>query len=371
MARHGLPAELSAENKALVPYWQRELTEDSRLMAALERDVTKTVEVLTAIGEGRAVDYDRLRGTRNVDMMAPSYYTIAEDLQRYPDRATHSVVVIRDDKNRSASVIIPSGASLDVKNDTPDLSKNHLVIALKKEKYDDIHFYNASGALALIQPNDYFIGKRVEVCQLDGFTLTTTAQLDLSAEIERSHQVSLSHVELFNDMNSSKFLLIIPDGEKPITVYPDQRDVASMEESKNSPAYDAVRETIGRKYYDLVRKNPELNANLLMPVAKEQDCCKLSDVNISKDKYKPDTYLLSAVIDGKEVNTKEMSPLEGQYFWLVDDKEMYKLRLAAHLFGDKLGIGEGLGAAQFPDGEKASGEDCQQSDERTTGMKRS
>ena len=45
MTRQGLPAILSKESEKLVPYWQRELTENPKMLGVLERDVNNAVEM--------------------------------------------------------------------------------------------------------------------------------------------------------------------------------------------------------------------------------------------------------------------------------------------------------------------------------------
>lgn len=46
MTRQGLPAILSKESEKLVPYWQRELTENPKMLGVLERDVNNAVETI-------------------------------------------------------------------------------------------------------------------------------------------------------------------------------------------------------------------------------------------------------------------------------------------------------------------------------------
>lgn len=49
MTRQGLPAILSKESEKLVPYWQRELTENPKMLGVLERDVNNAVETIDSI----------------------------------------------------------------------------------------------------------------------------------------------------------------------------------------------------------------------------------------------------------------------------------------------------------------------------------
>lgn len=46
MARQGLPATLSKESQKLIPYWERELKENPKMVGVIERDVNNAVETI-------------------------------------------------------------------------------------------------------------------------------------------------------------------------------------------------------------------------------------------------------------------------------------------------------------------------------------
>lgn len=62
MARQGLPATLSKESQKLIPYWERELKENPKMVGVIERDVNNAVETIDNLIANRKVDYKAIRG---------------------------------------------------------------------------------------------------------------------------------------------------------------------------------------------------------------------------------------------------------------------------------------------------------------------
>ena len=354
MVRRGYPATLSADNRPLCDYWLREVKECPALAQRLEADVNKTVAVMEAVTNGERVDYTMLRELPSFDIVDDLHYSIANELSAIPDAAHHQVVVIRDEKNASAAVILPQGASQVLNNEAEAMSRNSFILALRDNGIDNVTFYNAGGMLALVKPNDFFADKTAEVCRIDGYLLTTVDSLALEGEIIRSRQVQLRQVELVPDNNDRNFLLIIPYDGEPLTVYPDKKDVTLLQEHSSQADYDDVREAVGRKYYKMLQKHPELDQHLLSPETLGVDMHRISDVKISKDKANPGAYILSAVINGETFESRDITPFEQRSLWLVPDTEVYKMCLAAQKFNKELGIDEGLGDARFHTGAESA-----------------
>ena len=112
--------------------------------------------------------------------------------------------------------------------------------------------------------------------------------------------------------------------------------------------------TLGKKYYNIILKHPEFKADILMPKPVDVDMSRLSNVNIRKDRQ-TNTWMLFADIDNVHQTPVPIDKLQADRFWLVDDKEMYKLRLAANLLAEKLGYSEGRDPAQFRGSEEGVG----------------
>ena len=361
MSREGLPASLSKESLELVPYWERELKESPALVNNIERDVNNAVEVLDKIKNGEAVDYTVLRGEKAFDAARPKLYTIASDLATIPNADTKEVVIVKDMQKKSAAVILPAGASLEVNNEISGMSKNRYVIALRKEGFENVQFYNAGGMLGLNQSNEFFADKTVDVAKLKQYDIVTIQHIDLTEEIERTSKVDIEKVSITRDDRNNPLLYVKPAEGEPFTVYPEPSDVKMFFQSFRTQEFDNVREALGQKYYGLVLRHPDLKRNVLMPdIAEGIDLSRITKVNITKDKYKENTTVIFATIDGEPQKPVELSNLQAQRFWLVPDQDMYKLSVAAQIWQEKLSVGQGQsedGQAQFRDHHEGSGVD--------------
>ena len=115
-----------------------------------------------------------------------------------------------------------------------------------------------------------------------------------------------------------------------------------------------------QRYYARVLRHPDLKREVMMPDVEGIDLSRITKVNITKDKYKENTTIIFATIDGEAQKPKELSELQAKRFWLVDDQDMYKLDVAAQLWQEKLSICNGQsedGQAQFRDHHEGSGVD--------------
>lgn len=358
MSRHGYPATLSKENMDLVPYWERELKESPVLMDLIERDVNRAVEVLDKIKNGETVDYSAIRGEKAFDAARPKLYTIASELAAIPNANTKEVVIVKDSQKKSAAVILPAGASLEVNNEVPGLNKNRFVIALRKQGFDDVQFYNAGGALGLNQSNEFFADKTVEIAKLKQYEIITIESIDLTEEIERTSKVDIEKVSITRDDKNNPLLYVKPTDGESFTVYPEPADVKTFFQAFRTQEFDSVRESLGQKYYSLVLRHPDLKRNVLMPdISEDIDLSRITKVNITKDKYKENTTIIFATIDGESQKPVELSKLQAQRFWLVDDQDMYKLAIAAQIWQEKLNVNQGQsedGQAQFRDNHEGS-----------------
>ena len=341
MTRMGLPATISKENRELIPYWERELKEDPKLLDAVERDVNKTIQVLDKISAGEKVDYAVLRGERPMQTAKPRMYTIASELATIPNIEHKQVVVVRDQQNKSAAVILPAGASLEMNNEVPGMNKNRFVIALRNEGIEDVRFYNAGGSLGLNQPNEFFAGKDVDVAHLKQYTLVRDETVDLSQELARSNKVDIEKVSAIkNDQNEWVFYVKPVEGEA-ITIQPEASDLSKFFSSYQTPQFDAVREELAQKYYGLAQQHPEYKQNFLMPKVENIDLERIKQVHIQKDKFDENKIYVTCLVDDQRVNTRiDRDSPEWQRFWLVDDKTGYKVNLAAKLFEAELNKGQ-------------------------------
>ena len=165
------------------------------------------------------------------------------------------------------------------------------------------------------------------------YDLQVVENIDLSEEIERSLKVDLEQVQVTFDDNMHAVLYVKPVDGESFTVYPEPSDVKLFFDNVRSPEFDSIRENLGQKYYGLVARHPDLKTDVLMPkVSADLDLSRISKVNITKDRYKPESTIIFATIDGQQQKPIELSQIEAQRYWLVDDKNLYKLLVAAQKF---------------------------------------
>ena len=347
LAHQGLPAKLSDDSLELVPYWERELKEDPKLMERLETDVTNAMKAVNAMRNGEEVDYSAMRGEKSVEAMRPKFYTIATEIANIPSAESRKVVIVRDDAAKSAAIVLPAGASLEKNNELPGMNKSRFALALKKQGIEDIQFYNAGGALGLQQPNEFFADKEIQVAHLKNYELIVDEKLNVKEEIARTSKVEIQDVRLIRDDNDKHILYVRAAGEKPFTIYPERKDIELMKGSikKIDPA---VKDVIGQKYYAFAQKHPELKVDIFTPKIGEVDLSRIQKVSIGKDKYKEGKFVILATIDNELVHSS-VSKVQFDRMWLAGDLDLYKKQLAAVIFGEKLGLTEGAAVAQFPD----------------------
>lgn len=191
MVRQGLPATLSKESQKLIPYWERELKENPKMVGVIERDVNNAVETIDNLIANRKVDYKAIRGQLPPKMITDKAenYSLAADLAKLPSIDTKEVVVIRDRKANKVDVILPAGASVEANNEVPGMRKDRISIALKKEGFNEVKFYNAGGSLGLNKPNSYFEGKDVSLNQLKQYQLVNHKTIEVAQQPKQENKV--------------------------------------------------------------------------------------------------------------------------------------------------------------------------------------
>jgi hypothetical protein len=165
--------------------------------------------------------------------------------------------VVTDKEEKTAAVILPAGASLEVNNEIPGMNKSRIATALQKEGIngDNITFHNAGGALGLRQPNSFFEGKEVMVNRLKQYKLIPMTRLDVSALV--GQKADIEKVNIFPDEDNNYAIFVKARNEKAMTMYPAKEDITLYFNSLKDPAGDKVRNEIGQKYYQLAKEHPE------------------------------------------------------------------------------------------------------------------
>ena len=157
-------------------------------------------------------------------------------------------------------------------------------------------------------------------------------------QVEQSSKISAT-VNMIQDDDKRWALFIKPEGEKGFAVYPEKDDVGRYFGSarKNGGVPDeGLRQELAQKYYARVTKDPALKADLFKTMETDIDLSDIMKVNIIRQKD-DNKILCYAEIKGIEnPEPRAVSPSQWQRMWLADDKNDYKVNLAATLFADIL-----------------------------------
>lgn len=332
MARQGLPAILSKENEKLIPYWEREIKENSKLLGIVERDVNNAVETIDNLVAKRKVDYEAIRGQLpGKTMENPSKYSISQDLAKLPNIETKEIVVVKDILRKEADVILPAGASLEVNNEVPGMRKDRITIALKKEGIDDVRFYNAGGSLGLNKPNSYFQGKEVTLNNLKQYELVLHHTLDVEKQAAPKKEVIIKNFQAIKDDNGRYAFFIKPENEPSFSVYPAKEHLNTFYNVIKTDKQAIVHNALAQRYYEMATKHPDTKLDLITPKKVDVDMKLIERPSITSSAQDAKQKLIFATINGQRVQAP-INKQQWQKMWLAEDMGAYKRALAAVIF---------------------------------------
>lgn len=334
MARQGLPATLSKESQKLIPYWERELKENPKMVGVIERDVNNAVETIDNLITKREVDYKAIRGQLPPKMITDKAenYSLAADLAKLPSIDTKEVVVIRDRKANKVDVILPAGASVEANNEVPGMRKDRISIALKKEGFDEVKFYNAGGSLGLNKPNSYFEGKDVSLNQLKQYQLVNHKTIEVAQQPKQENKVEIEHFRAIKDDYGRWAFYIKPKNEPQFSVYPPKEHMNKYFSVRNTPDEKTTRAALANKWYEVAKQFPDVRVDIVNPhPAKDIDMSRIVNPTITKSAQDPKVKLVFATIDG-ERHHAPVNETQWQRMWLADNMAEYKKAVAAVVF---------------------------------------
>ena len=341
MARQGLPAILSKENEKLIPYWEREIKENPKLLGIVERDVNNAVETIDNLVAKRKVDYESIRGQLpGKTMEKPSKYSISQDLAKLPNIETKEIVVVKDILRKEADVILPAGASLEVSNEVPGMRKDRITIALKKEGIDDVRFYNAGGSLGLNKPNSYFQGKEVTLNNLKQYELVPHHTLDVEKQAAPKKEVIIKNFQAIKDDNGRYAFFIKPENEPSFSVYPAKEHLNTFYNVIKTDKQAIVHNALAQRYYEMATKHPDTKLDLITPKKVDVDMKLIERPSITSSAQDAKQKLIFATINGRRVQAP-INKQQWQKMWLAEDMGAYKRALAAVIFEPMLKQGMG------------------------------
>lgn len=345
MMEMGMPAKISKENMGLVDYWNRELKENPCLIDAIESDVNNALDVIRKAERGEKIEYSSLKNeqqTTEMQLKMPKHYFVADEIAKHPDSEQKFVVIVRDKENKSADVVLPAGASLEVNNEVSGMSKQRIEHALQKEGFQSVKFYNPDGALGYHPDDSYFAGKDITVARLKNWQMEDISKIDVSDAVSQSKQVGFDRIQMVQDDNKRWAMYIKPEGQKAFSIYPDKADLnrffTTLKQAQDT--MDSLRVELAQKYYAMAETKPDLKVDLFgSGQHNEVDMNRIQKVNVFKAKN--DVILCAVTIDGADkLQPRVVSPSQWQRMWIAEDKNEYKKHLAATLFADILQKGQ-------------------------------
>lgn len=345
MLELGLPARLSDESLKLVEYWNRELKENPCLIDALESDVNNALEVIRKAEKGEKIEYATLRNRRQTSDMKeqlPKHYFVADEIKQHPNKDDKTIVIVIDPAKKSADVILPAGASLDVDNEIPGMNKARIGRALRREGIESVRFFNPDGALGYRPDDSYFAEKQVTLARLKNWAMETLSTLDVTSAVRRANDVNITRAEMIPDDKRRWALYIKPENKEGYSIYPDKEDVnrffSTLRQSMDN--IEKVRMELAHKYYALAEVQPDLKVDLFSTEAQDIDLNRIQRVSVYKTKQ-GETQCV-ATIDGQKMQPRSVTPQQRQRMMVAEDKTEYKRHLAATLFADVLRKGQTL-----------------------------
>lgn len=339
MLEMGLPARLSDENIKMVDYWNRELKENPNLIDAIESDVNNTLEVIRKAERGEKIEYATFRNHRQTERMQeqmPKHFFVADEIKKHPDKDNKTIVLVIDRQGKSADVILPAGASLEVNNEIKGMNKQRIQSALQKSGIEHVRFYNPDGALGYRPDDRYFAEKQIEVARLKSWTLETLSTIDAHPAVKQAYDLGFEQIQVVQDDKNRWALYIKPEGKSGYSIYPDKDDLnrffTTLKQSLDN--IDKVRGELAKKYYALAESKPELKVDLFHTSDERIDLNRIQRVAVFKTKN--GAILCAPTIDNQKPQPRSVTPQQWQRMWLAEDRNSFKQHLAATLFADLL-----------------------------------
>lgn len=342
MLELGLPAQLSDESVSLVDYWNRELKENPCLIDAIESDVNNALEVIRKAERGDKIEYATYRNHRQTEQMKeqlPKHFFVADEIRKHPNKENKTIVLVIDKEKKSADVILPAGASLEVSNEIKGMSKQRIQSALEKNGIENVRFYNPDGALGYRPDDRYFAEKQIEVARLKNWALETLSTIDAHPAVKQADKPWFEKIQMVQDDKNRWALFIKPEGKAGYSVYPEKDDLnrffTTLKQSLDN--IDKVRGELARKYYTLAESKPDLKVDLFHPADKSIDLNRIQRVAVFKTKN--GAILCAPTIDNHRLQPRSVTPQQWQRMWIAEDRNGFKQHLAATLFADVLNKG--------------------------------
>lgn len=275
LSRLGLSSKLSEQSDRLIPFWKQELAANDKLFSNIKRQVNTTAEVIDKSALGQKVDFVRIRGEykdRTLDRLKKQNLTIIRGIgdQTVDTGREKRFAVIRDKDEKRAYVIMPKNASLDWGKPTPGLSLYGINDSLEAEGFERITFHSLTGSRSLPLVNDSFVeGVTASTAVLKNKKIANEKPIDIEALREKSRLVGVKSVKAV--VKDKVWYLFVKDTDgKFAVVSPEKKDMNaywSNLDKNRKPKNPDVTKSLGKKYLDMVKRNPSMNKDFITPKA--------------------------------------------------------------------------------------------------------
>ena len=261
---------------------------------------------------------------------------MADEIKKHPDKENKPIVLVIDKQGKSADVILPAGASLEVNNEIKGMSKQRIQSALEKSGIENVRFYNPDGALGYRPDDRYFAEKQIEVARLKNWALETLSTIDAHPAVKQADKPWFEKIQMVQDDKNRWALFIKPEGNAGYSVYPEKDDLnrffTTLKQSLDN--IDKVRGELARKYYALAESKPDLKVDLFHTADESIDLNRIQRVAVFKTKN--GAILCAPTIDNRKPQPRSVTPQQWQRMWVAEDRNSFKQHLAATLFADVL-----------------------------------
>lgn len=149
---------------------------------------------------------------------------------------------------------------------------------------------------------------------------------------------TFTQISMLKDDEGKWTLAAKPENAHTFAVHPSREDVSlyfdMMKNDHDETHVNEFKTQFAQKYYSVVAANPEKEANIFRSNASQDALDLISKVNAFKTK--DNKILLVATIGDEKQKSVQISQSQWQRMWLADDKQDYKIHLAAILYSDVL-----------------------------------
>ena len=159
----------------------------------------------------------------------------------------------------------------------------------------------------------------------------------ITAQTATQTPLRFPQITMIKDDDNKWTLVARPEAMKAFAIHPSKQDISAYFDSLKFPNKEEgvkFREEFAQKYYDILSQNPELKVDVFSTDATPENINRIDKVNIYRSRDQKN--MLVAYVDNKPLQPVELSKSQYQKLWLSDDRNAYKMSLAASIYAQQL-----------------------------------